>query len=98
MKIKNSLTFPQWSSIILMPLRIIVSVLIFTPIYLLLILFEKIGCCLSEGCGDLASWWIDMNKEWQYITNGNQRKQAIEALRENKNLKDVVRLLRDSEQ
>jgi hypothetical protein len=81
-----------------MPITIVVSVTIFAPIIILLGLLTSLGGWLNRTCDTLCDMWCNLGKEWQYLTSGAQRKQAIDAVRENKILKEQLRLLGDSEQ
>jgi hypothetical protein len=101
MDTKNKLTassgrMTRLVGLLWMPVRIGVSVVIFAPVILLLGLLAKLGEWLNETCDTLSDMWLNLGKEWQYLTNGAQREQAIDVVRENKILKEQLRLLNDS--
>lgn len=86
---------PLLVGLLVMPVRIAVAVTIFAPILLVLSLLQKLGEWLDKTFDTLADNWLELGREWQYLTNGKQHKQIIEALRENQTLKEQLRLLSD---
>lgn len=83
----------QTLNIILMPLRIVVALTVYAPIILIISGVAKACEWLEEELSNFANKWERMAREWIFLTNFNMLDQTAELARENRILKEQVRLL-----
>lgn len=82
--------------LLVMPIRLAWGLLIFTPILLLLKGLTALGEFIHDTCDHFDFRWSRINDEIQFLTNGIQREQAIEALQKVRNLEQQLQAYRDT--